>query len=357
MRARLSSWWQQINQHRMWSAIIIVASVLVIALIVVVVLGYWLNWSWVGVSGGNSKITTTTTATEQPPAKTLWDWLGLLGVLAIPVVVGIGAAWFTAQQGKVADRENTDNQRETALQAYIDKLSELLLEKQLRGSQPDDEVRKIARVRTLTILPRLDAKRKRSVLQFLREAGLIDRDKCIIDLSGGISEGLLGADLSGVMGGINLSGTNLSGTNLSKANLLGDNLRGTDLSEADLEGAKLSLVDLSGANMHKADLSGTDLWGATLVGADLSGAYMDNADLTGAKLMGATLVGADLSGANLLAAELVGADLNGANLKGANLFATDLSEANLSRAKVTEEQLKEANSLKGATMADGSIHP
>ncbi len=30
--------------------------------------------------------------------KTLWDWLQLLGVLAIPIVVGFGAAWFTRIQ-------------------------------------------------------------------------------------------------------------------------------------------------------------------------------------------------------------------------------------------------------------------
>jgi hypothetical protein len=89
--------------------------------------------------------------------KTLWDWLQLLAAFAIPLVVGFGAVWFTTRQGKVADAENTNNQRETALQAYIDKMSELLLEKHLRESQPNDEVRKIARVRTLTILPRLDA--------------------------------------------------------------------------------------------------------------------------------------------------------------------------------------------------------
>ena len=59
-----------------------------------------------------------------------------------------------------------DNQRETALQEYIDKMSELLLQKNLRESAEEDEVRKIARVRTLTILPRLDARRKGSVLHF-----------------------------------------------------------------------------------------------------------------------------------------------------------------------------------------------
>ena len=68
---------------------------------------------------------------------------------------------------KRGNTEKKDNQRETALQTYIDKMSELLLEKHLRTSQPEEEVRKIARVRTLTVLRGLDANRKGSVLQFL----------------------------------------------------------------------------------------------------------------------------------------------------------------------------------------------
>jgi hypothetical protein len=72
--------------------------------------------------------------------KTLWDWLGLLSALAVPIVVGFGVAWFTSQQSKVSDRENKDNQKEALLQAYIDKMSELLLEKNLRGSEEEDEM-------------------------------------------------------------------------------------------------------------------------------------------------------------------------------------------------------------------------
>jgi hypothetical protein len=59
----------------------------------------------------------------------------------------------------VSDRENTDNQRDTALQAYIDKMSELLLDKKLRESAEDDEVRLIATVRTRAVLARLDDER------------------------------------------------------------------------------------------------------------------------------------------------------------------------------------------------------
>ena len=61
--------------------------------------------------------------------KTLWDWLGLLAALAIPVAVAFGTLWFTTQQGKVSARENTDNQQEAVLQTYINVMSELLLDK------------------------------------------------------------------------------------------------------------------------------------------------------------------------------------------------------------------------------------
>ena len=56
------------------------------------------------ISGTNSG--TVTRTEEYQPGKTLWDWLGLLAVLAIPVVAGIGAAWFNAQLGRANDRRN-----------------------------------------------------------------------------------------------------------------------------------------------------------------------------------------------------------------------------------------------------------
>ena len=101
-----------------------------------------------------------------------------------------------------------DNQRERALQEYIDKISELVLEKHLRESKVEEEVRTLARVRTLTALRGLDSPRKGSVLQFLHEAGLICVDQPIIPLKG--------ADLSEA---------DLKGVDLSEANLVGVCLR------------------------------------------------------------------------------------------------------------------------------------
>jgi hypothetical protein len=124
--------------------------------------------------------------------KNLWDWLQLL---IIPVVLAIGGFWLnqiqkrreeriTQGQKEVEQEIATDNQRENLLQTYLDKMSELLVEGHLHKSAPEDQIREIARVRTLTVLPRLDNTRKRSILQFLYEAGLIQKGESIIDLSG-----------------------------------------------------------------------------------------------------------------------------------------------------------------------------
>jgi uncharacterized protein YjbI with pentapeptide repeats len=312
---------RQIKQHPYATGFVIL---LVLVLILFIFLAYRLIWDWTGFSSGTNRITITSTSTgnytatlSQPP-KSLWDWLQLLGVLAIPAVVALGAAWYTAQQGKASERENTDNQRETALQTYIDNMSELLLHEKLRDSAEEDEVRKIARVRTLTILARLDANRKRSVLQFLYESGLLFKDNRIIDLR---SVGLRVADEQF--------------RKLGEWDLRGAGLYAADLSEASVGAANLREVILSGVYLPSIDLSGSDLRGADLRRADLN-----EADLGGAMLSGADLHGADLSGG----ADFSGADLSNANLKAATGITT-------------EELEKQAKSLKGAIMPDGSKHP
>jgi uncharacterized protein YjbI with pentapeptide repeats len=222
---------------------------------------------------------------------TVRDWLQLL---IVPFALVVISFLFTAQQDArqqqiavqraEAERELAEQRaQDEALQAYLDQMSTLLLEKDLRTSGEDSEVRTLARARTLTALGRLDPSRKNAVVLFLDEAkliGSVDGTDPIVGLSD------------------------------------------TDLSDADLSNANLSSADLSDAN-----LSGAFLNGADLSGADLSRAYPS----------GAELYGADLSGA----------DLYGANLSGANLSGANLNKADLTDAKVTQEQLDQAKSLKG----------
>jgi uncharacterized protein YjbI with pentapeptide repeats len=337
--------------------------VLFFILVVLVLLGgYLFHWDWTGITSQENKITTISTprgtykATEVQSEKNLWDWLGLLAVLAIPVAVGFGVAWFTrtqqlrdqkaAEQQVELERELTrDNQREAALQAYIDKMSELLLDKvtPLGKSDSPDEVRKIARVRTVTVLPRLDGVRKMSVLRFLHESRLIDEDKSIVDLEGA---NLRGADLGDVRPEDNyllalIGVTPTSATPVKeepqgfwatvgefikamstdarfvpeafRVFAIKANLRRADLSHANLVGiiltyANLNQTNLSYANLMRANLMRANLYRAFLTGADLTGAYLIDADLREADLNNGKLQGADLSDAHL----------SGANLKGTN---------------------------------------
>ncbi len=107
-----------------------------------------------------------TVATETQPAKTLWDWMQLL---FIPVVLAVAGFWLNqvqkgrdqraekaqkqreedaAKEREKLERESReDNQREIGLQAYIDKISELLLNEHLSELLPDGkESRKESRM-------------------------------------------------------------------------------------------------------------------------------------------------------------------------------------------------------------------
>jgi hypothetical protein len=257
MGAMFRSWWLKIKQH----PFITTGSIIVLFAIIVCGLVVYFGWDWTGFNGGYSQITTTstshgtTTVTVKPPGKTMWDWLQLL---IIPVALALIALLFNrattrTEQKIAADRYKQDKeiasrhyhqdqqiakqryeqdqnlaldkQREDLLHIYLDRMSELLLDKQLLTSEPDAEVRNVARVRTITILSQLDARRIGYVFAFLREAGLMSNksDSNIVSLSE--------ADLSKV--------------NWSKANLIQANLSRAILSKAILFDANLTQANLS----------------------------------------------------------------------------------------------------------------
>jgi uncharacterized protein YjbI with pentapeptide repeats len=331
--------------------------------------------------------------------KTFWDWLQLLSALAIPVVLAAAGLWFTAQQdarqqeieGQRAEAEQKlvqQRAQDEALQAYLNQMSQLLLEKDLRRSEEGSVVRTLARARTFGVMQRLDAERNNTVARFLSESKLIEIDGTTISLLRGAS--LEHADLVGVdLRFADLSTANLQGANLHMASLKHANLSDvhlsstTDLTNATLEGANLSDADLSNADLSYANLKNADVHGADMLGADLSNAnlkftdlsadlsntFPDLTDLTNADLSSAFLLGAklryawlpdaDLSGAYLNRADLEdvfmpNADLSDADLSNTNLRNANLRNANLRNAKrVSEEQLRQASSLEGATMPGG----
>lgn len=308
------------------------------ALLWVVIQGYSLQWTGFG-------------KTEPAAAKTLWDWLDLFLVpfflFATALLMRRTTRLNENQRSKnrlaIEQEIETDRQQEEALQAYFDRIIELVLKEKLSRFSPED-VRNVARTRTLAILRRLDPRRKGMVVLFLRDSRLIDRNDAVIDLCG--------ADLRGAL--------------LPHASLKRLNLGEADLREADLRGANLSKSYLSGANLSGAHLEGADLSGADLFEANLNGAHLNQsrlreanlngADLRGCRLIEADIRQADLSGVNLNVSDLVKADLRGANLDGAKLLGADLTQADLSGTQIPETELEKAKSLEGTTMPDGRRH-
>src|SRR5438445_8927753 len=87
-------WWQKNKQLLIRTGIVIIVVFAFFALLV-----YIFGWDWTGFSH-----------------KTLWDWLNLIGVLAIPVIAGFGVAWFTQlQQQRDKRLEQTQHEHDQKL--------------------------------------------------------------------------------------------------------------------------------------------------------------------------------------------------------------------------------------------------
>jgi uncharacterized protein YjbI with pentapeptide repeats len=321
--------------------------------------------------------------------KSLWEFLDLLIVPLALAIIGFG---FAAQQQ--ASQTQLENQRDeraqaveeqraqnAALQAYLDQMNHLMLEKGLLGSEEGDTVFTLAKARTTTVLAQFDGEHNQAVTRFLSDSGLL-RDLPLL-----ANTALPDAKLhKAVLQNANLADTNLKGANLTDAVLVDADFsaevkvgRGTQVTTADLTKADLSRAALQGANLSGCYLKEATLTDVTLQSADLRGADLQGADLSHAALQGADLSPATVSGSppgllpkeptNLTDADLSHAALQEANLSSAVLQNTNLTSADLTNANLTDaylsdadlsevtgwtmEQLTAARSLEGATMPNG----
>lgn len=311
--------------------------------------------------------------------KTPWDYIQLLIVPLILLVLGFGFTyWQNLTSTQVSVQQNLtntqiaeDQQQDTILQTYLDKMSDLITNDHLKDPKLGSDARSIAQARTLTVLlglnntvPNQDNKapknqiRKGMLVKFLYTDGLINGQQAILNLNG--------ADLSQVLlENANLPGINLSGANLSGANLSGANLSGTDLSGADLSEANLSHADLNHANVSKAILSSAKLREDNLTYTDLTGAQLDSAHLEYAVLIQATLSLADLYKSTLTATNLSSAILKDANLgfahldhailRNATLLYADLDHAVLTQADFSEAKMNHVD-LNHATLTNARLN-
>src|SRR5919106_1777493 len=235
---------------------------------------------------------------EQQTKKSRWgfrgmtvrDWLPIVGALLVPVVIALGIWAITWQLDKLenqraeAERELAEQRaQDEALQAYLDQMSQLILDRNLleveQGNpvhEPGDPVHTLAQARTSTAILRLDAQHNESVTHFLITSSLSVRSK----------------DSARLLRGSTLSHAKLSGAHLPNADLGGADLSGADLSDANLFSADLSDANLIGADLSRANLSDANLENANLENANLGGADgITNEEL---EQQADSLVGADM---------------------------------------------------------------
>jgi hypothetical protein len=243
----------------------------------------------------------------------------------VPFAVAIGVAIFGLLQVQFAeDREDrrqslaessdVDRTRESALQAYLDSMSNLILEHGLLNSSVGTGVQELARAKTLTVLNQLDGRRKGVVIQFLSEARLIGDYRGLVDPYGPTEILAIGrSETASQPGIVRLTGANLEGAVLDGLTLAHVHFGAVDLSNASLRGAALQYAtfcepiqsdergcsDLSGA-----DLRNTDTFSTKFGNSELDGARLD--DSKGCLYLGSGPACPDLNGADLRNASLVG---------------------------------------------------
>jgi hypothetical protein len=221
--------------------------------------------------------------------KTVWDFLQLLIVPLMLVAIGlVFSLQQDARQQRVegqraaAERELAEQRaQDEALQAYLDQMSQLMLERKLLEAEQGDPVHTLAQARTSTAILRLDAEHNESVTRFLIDSGLAVSSEASARLLREIT--LSHATLSDA----NLPDANLSDANLSDANLSNAALWHADLKGADLSNATLRDVRLSYANLRYANLSDAKLNDAILHAA--SGITNEELEQQAASLEGATM--------------------------------------------------------------------
>jgi uncharacterized protein YjbI with pentapeptide repeats len=239
--------------------------------------------------------------------------------LAVPITIGAAVPLLNwLQRRRELDVEDQRAQDE-ALQAYLDQLTQLLVRQRgqcLIRLQVEEEVGRVIKARTESLLRSVNAQRKWSIVLFLAVMELLETEDPTVSLEG--------ADLRGVDGyGARLKGINLKGANIQEASLRRAHLEGARLEHADLQGA-----DLQEAIFQEADLVQANLQGAALLDADFQGAFLDQANLEQANLRTANFHLAHLARAKSQRAHFVGTNLQGTDLRRAEFQWADFSGAN-----------------------------
>jgi len=204
------------------------AAALVLALVITVGLGIWFGWKvLIGWKALISYINPQD-ATDRKDAVQVYAIIVAGVVAAITATVGLLNLRLTRrnlEQQRELEAQRAEQQREleaqrsqgAALQSYYEQIGKLITDEDLLNTERK-EIRELARGQTLTVLQQIDGERKRSLLTFLHEAGLIGAENPAVTL--------IGADFRGakLYDGADFRGANLQGAAFDYGGLEGVNM-------------------------------------------------------------------------------------------------------------------------------------
>ncbi|MGK7885754.1 MAG: pentapeptide repeat-containing protein, partial [Crocosphaera sp.] len=284
--------------------------------------------------------------------KKFWDWLELLFV---PIILTLGVFFLEVQAESRQERLELLKQEQQAMTEYVKNVKDVI---KVTNNSEDDQLelslanRKLIEAFTKIILLEISPERKRRVIAFLHELGLINLAKNNISIIELGDANLTNAKLNDL---------NLSNTNFRNTELIGVDFTGTNLSRASFRGTKINNVNIDFANLQYASIRGAEFsnekerekWyiiqnihsrsqrgnqsdfkefkefknpnsfckedsipsslNNVYLGKNLSNVFLENSDLKKADFKDI-----DLTGSTFKNSDLEGADLRGAKLSGVN---------------------------------------
>ncbi|CAF3847480.1 unnamed protein product [Adineta steineri] len=251
------------------------------------------------------------------------NWCKLFLSALIPCILGIFTIVFTVQQQVLSqqqheiDRQNQrDAQRETAFNAYINDISNLLLN---TNHTNKTNFFLYIRTKTLTVLRSLNPERKKYIILFLYESGLLQG-----------------------------TGLDLSGAEFDNVELIGPyKLDGLYLPNASWKNALIVNCSLKKAVFTQSRMPNARFINSLLESASFAETILDNAYFKETSVVGINCMSASLIHANFLDAEVV--------------QGIDFTNADLLYAQFTEKQwlgqrvLTNAHSFRYARLPNGSF--
>lgn len=113
-----------------------------------------------------------------------WDWVDLLLKVSVPVLIlGLSTAYSISSSSR-QEKSAQERRESDVITGFVNEMQPLILDKDLKKSTADAEVRGVARGLTLAVLSQVqDSSKKRLIVSFILDSGLNAKSGNLFSLS------------------------------------------------------------------------------------------------------------------------------------------------------------------------------